>query len=167
MSAFLSFRGHAYLCLAARLYLGTIFLAACVHKIIHPEMFAVDIATYQILPLSLVNLTAVILPWIELGAGVLLIVGYRTRAAALLIAGMMFLFTLAIVIALQKGLDMSCGCFASQGAEQDPISIRTVFRDLGWLALSLYVLIVDVKPIGFDGWLMRRRLGTRIKTSPK
>jgi putative oxidoreductase len=147
---FLDWRGHAMLALAARLYLGTIFLLACWHKLVEPGAFAIDIATYQILPLALVNPMAIVLPWAELTAGVMLLVGFRARAAALLVAGMMAMFSVAIAIAVAKGLDMSCGCFASQGATEDPISWRTIVRDGGWLVLALYVLLLDRRPFGVD-----------------
>ncbi len=150
MRRLVDWRGHALLALAARLYLGAIFVIASWHKIANPGAFAVDIATYQIVPLALVNAMAITLPWVELVAGVMLIVGFRTRAAALLIAGMMLMFTVAIAIAVGKGLDMSCGCFASQGAAEDPISWLTIARDTGWLALALYVLLLDRRPLGID-----------------
>jgi len=150
MSGFLACRAHAFFGLAARLYLGAIFLLACWHKLVDPAAFAVDIATYQILPLGLVNVMAIVLPWVELAAALMLILGFRTRGAALLIAGMMAMFCVAITIAVAKGLDMSCGCFASQGAAEDPISWRTIARDGGWLILALYVLVLDRTPLGLD-----------------
>jgi putative oxidoreductase len=156
MSGFLDWRGHTVLGLAARLYLGTIFLLACWHKILDPGSFAIDIATYQIVPLALVNPMAIVLPWTELVAGLMLLIGFRTRAAALLVAGMMAMFLVAISVAVSKGLDMSCGCFASQGAAEDPISWRTVVRDGTWLLLALYVLLLDRRPFGVD-WLWSHR----------
>ncbi len=110
-----------------------------------------DVATYGILPLGLVNLVAITLPWIEVAAGLMLLLGWRTRPASLLVAGMMLVFIAALTIALARGLDMSCGCFASQGAEEDPISYLTVLRDLGWLALSVLVLVADRGLFGLDG----------------
>jgi hypothetical protein len=63
----------------------------------------------------------------------------------------MILFTFALLVALAQGLDMSCGCFASQGAQgEDPISYQTVLRDLGWLALSVYVFLFDRNALGMD-----------------
>ena len=150
MRHFLDWRGHVVLALAARVYLGTIFLLACWHKLAEPGSFALDIATYQILPLALINPMAIILPWVELFAGAMVFVGFRTRAAALLIAGMMAMFLVAISLALAKGLEMSCGCFASQGAVEDPISWRTIVRDSAWLLLALYVLLLDRRPLGLD-----------------
>jgi putative oxidoreductase len=151
-------RGHAIVALPARLYLAAIFLFACWHKILDPAGFALDIATYQILPLGLVNPLAIMLPWVELAAGLMLLLAFRTRAAALLVAGMMVMFTVAIAIAVAKGLDMSCGCFASQASAEDPISWRTVMRDLSWLLLAAYVLIFDRRPLGLDLLLGRRKI---------
>jgi uncharacterized membrane protein YphA (DoxX/SURF4 family) len=145
------------LALPARVYLAVVFLLACWHKLLDPASFALDIATYQILPTVLVNPMALLLPWVELLAGLMLLLAFRTRAAALLIAGMMFMFTVAITIAVIRGLEMSCGCFASQGLVEDPISWFTVLRDLGWLALALFVLFLDRRPLGLDTWLAARK----------
>jgi putative oxidoreductase len=152
----LDWRGHAVLALPARLYLGWVFLAACWHKILDPAGFGLDIATYQLLPTELINPMAITLPWIELVAGAALVIGLRTRPAALLIAGMMVMFIIAISLALHQGLEMGCGCFASSGLEEDPISMMTVLRDLGWLALALYVLGFDRRPLGLDRLLEKR-----------
>lgn len=151
MERFLHWPGHAWLALPARLYLGGVFVLACLHKIAHPEVFALDVATYDILPLWSINAMAITLPWLELVAGVMMIVGFRARAAALAISGMMTMFVVAVLIALSRGIDMSCGCFASQAAaEHDVISWLTVARDIAWLALGLYVVVFDLRPIGID-----------------
>ena len=158
MTKLLSWSGHGWLALPARWYLGYVFIAACLHKIAHPGSFALDVATYDILPLALTNLMAIILPWMELFAGVMLFIGFRARAAALMVLGMMLIFIVALALALHAGLDMSCGCFASQAATgEDPISYKTVLRDLGWLALSVYVVLLDRSPIGIDRVLDKRR----------
>ena len=159
MRALAEWRWHPRLALVARLYLGYVFLAACWHKLLHPAAFALDVATYGILPLGLVNLTALVLPWVELAAAAMLIAGWRARAGALLAAAMMVVFIAALAAALAQGLDIACGCFASQGLEEDPISGRTVLRDLGWLATALYVWLYDRRPLGVDAWLERRRRG--------
>ena len=150
-------RALAWLAVPARWYLGALFVGACLHKIADPGSFALDVATYDILPLALVNLTAIVLPWVELAAGGLLLLGWRVRAGALLVAAMMALFVAALAVALARGLDMSCGCFASQGAAEDPISLLTVARDVGWLALAAFVLAYDRGLVGLDGMRGRRR----------
>ena len=154
---FIEWRVHKYIAFVARLYLAYIFIYASIHKIIHPDSFAVDVATYQILPHSLVNLFAVTLPYVEIGAGLMLLFGFKTRQGALLVCLMMLMFLVALIIALAKGLHMSCGCFASQGVEEDPISFRTVLRDLVWLLLSAYVLVFDKLFLSIDSVLGRKR----------
>lgn len=157
LSRFAAWPGHSFLALAARLYLAWVFVAACVHKIADPAAFAVDVATYGILPLWAVNAVAHVLPWVEALSAAMLVLGLRVRAAALLVAGMMVIFLAALSVALAKGLDMSCGCFASTGAAEDPISSLTLSRDAAWLALALYVLFLDRRPLGLDRLLDRRR----------
>ncbi len=138
-----SWRGHAWVAVPLRLYLGALFIYAAVHKVADPAAFALDVATYEILPLGLVNLAALTVPWIEVVAGALLLAGWRVRPAALVVAGLLAVFLAALLIALARGLDMSCGCFASQGAGADPISWRTVLRDLLWLAMAAHVAVFD------------------------
>jgi len=157
MNSLTQWKGHAWIALLVRLYLGGVFLAACVHKIAHPGAFALDVATYQLLPLALVNSFAIVLPWTELFAGVCLVTGLRARAASALIAGMMLSFIVALAWALHLHLEMSCGCFASQGAANDPISWHTVLRDSAWLLMALYVLFFDTRPIGLERLIGKRR----------
>ncbi len=140
---------NSYISLILRIYIGAVFIYASVHKIIHPEIFATDIATYDILPLSLINLMAIILPYIEIVSGILIIIGPFQKEAALMISGMMVIFLIALIIALYKGINISCGCFASQSVEEDPISYKTVVRDSIWLLISLYVLFFDRRPLLF------------------
>jgi uncharacterized membrane protein YphA (DoxX/SURF4 family) len=131
---------------------------ACHHKILDPKSFALDVATYQFLPLSTVNLFALVLPWVELLAGAMLVVGLRVRAASLLTTAMMVAFIVALGWALHLGLDMSCGCFASQAAAQgDSISWRTMVRDGTWLLQALYVFLFDRRPFGLEMWASSRR----------
>lgn len=148
----------SYIALPARIYLGIVFLLACYHKIMHPESFALDVASYQFLPLYLINIFALIVPMVELFTGVLIIIGFKARANALLIAGMMISFIIALSWALYQGLDMSCGCFASSTLEEsDPISYMTLLRDGFWLALALFVFLADKTPLGLDYFLLKRK----------
>jgi putative oxidoreductase len=150
--------GSQWLLLAVRVYLGLVFIIACWHKIMAPGTFALDVATYQFLPLWAVNGFALVLPWVELLAGAMLILGFRTRAAALLILCMMLSFIVALLWALHLGLDMSCGCFASQAAtEDDPISRHTMVRDMAWFLMALYVLTLDRAPLGLDRVFLNRK----------
>ena len=148
-SSLINWKGHAFVALPFRIFLGIVFLAACAYKIANPHDFALSIATYEILPTSLINPMAIVLPWVELAAGLMLVTGFRARAASLLVSGMMAMFLAALSIALSKGLDMSCGCFASAQTGES-INALTLLRDSGLLLMSLYVLVFDRRPLGAD-----------------
>ncbi len=145
----------AALSVPVRLYLGAVFIEASIFKIQEPYEFAIGVATYQILPLGLVNLVALLLPWIELVAGVLLIAGFWTKENAFLVLGMMVVFLASLVSALARGYEMSCGCFASLEAAEN-IGIQTLYRDIVWIVLALFVLLFDSGRYGADRFLRRR-----------
>jgi len=140
--------------LGLRFYLGGVFLYACFHKIMDPAEFALSIASYQILPLSLVNIFAVTLPWIELFAGLGIILGFRTRENSLLITGMMVMFISVIAYALSQELAVDCGCFASQEAGEE-MTAGTLARDAVWLAIAAHLFFFEDGKWGIDG-LVRR-----------
>ncbi|MFP4194277.1 MAG: MauE/DoxX family redox-associated membrane protein, partial [Desulfobacterales bacterium] len=48
---------------AARIFMGAVFLYASYDKILNPQAFAEAVYNYQILPDFAVNATALVLPW--------------------------------------------------------------------------------------------------------
>ena len=54
-----------HLALLFRLFLGILFIYASVDKILHPAAFAKIVYNFHILPGFLINLFAIILPWVE------------------------------------------------------------------------------------------------------
>ena len=140
----------------ARIYIGVVFILASLYKIYEPYAFGLSVATYQIAPLSLINIFTLMLPWMELIVGITLVLGFWTRESAFLISAMMIMFLVSLTIALNRDLQISCGCFASQETA-DEISIATIFRDLAWLSLALYAFIFDDGRFGLDG-LIRRKI---------
>jgi uncharacterized membrane protein YphA (DoxX/SURF4 family) len=141
---------------AARAVLAIVFIWACVHKILDPRDFALQVATYQILPLPLVNLQAIVLPWVELTAGILLVLGLWTRGAALVTCGMNAMFIVAIAMALAADLQLQCGCFTSSAAGHE-MSSGLLVRDAALMLAG--ALLVAMRPDRFtiDSWLERRK----------
>jgi len=127
---------HPWLGLLLRVYVGGVFVYASMYKINYPGEFAETIASYQLLPYWAINITALVMPWLELVSGALLILGVRTKSAAAVIGGMLILFSLAILVALLRGIPIGCGCFTSV---EDPLGWDTLWRDLIWLAMTLQV----------------------------
>jgi len=151
-------RCEPWLDLLFRVFLGGVFIAAAAPKIADVEAFAISIATYQVLPLRLVNIQAVVLPWFELFAGVLLIVGFRTKAQALAINAMLVMFIAAIYIAMSKGIQAQCGCFGAEAeAAMNELTWKKIMEDAGWLLMGLYVLLGNPNRLSLDNWISRLR----------
>jgi putative oxidoreductase len=129
-----------YLAFVLRVYIGSIFIYASMSKITDPAVFAENIAVYRIMPYWGLNLTAVILPWLELLCGFLLIIGLRTRATALILAGLFFMFTIFVIINIFRGSDITCGCFDEVG---EPIGWAKVAQNTTWFIMTMMVFFFD------------------------
>lgn len=122
--------------LATRLFLGILFIYAALDKIRNPGPFSDLVMNYHLLPEQVVNVFALWLPVVELVAGVLLILGIWSQAASGLVTAMLAMFLVAIIQGVARGIDTHCGCF-TQGGKGSPISVWTVLRDCGFLAVSV------------------------------
>lgn len=131
---------HRYLALILRLYIGGLFIYASMYKINYAGEFAETIASYQILPYWGVNITAIVMPWLEFICGTLLIIGVRSNAASVFIIGMLVLFSAAIFVNLIRGTNIGCGCFHGPGSE---MNWATLARDLIWTAMAVHVYLYD------------------------
>ena len=131
---------NTYLYLCVRLVLGIIFVWASTDKVIHPAAFAKAVYNYQILPDALINITAIILPWLELILGIMLILGLWCSGTILLANLLLITFVSALVFNLARGLDIDCGCFStSQGPPSNSSMRWYVFRDGTFFLLGLYL----------------------------
>ena len=90
----------------ARIFMGAVFLYASYNKILHPQVFSEAVYNYQILPDAAVNDLALVLPWIELVAGLCLISGVWLPGASMLAALLMAVFTAALAYNQIRGLDV-------------------------------------------------------------
>ena len=99
-----------------RIAVGLVMLAAALGKIGDPAAFSTQIHHYRLIPAGAENMLAILLPWVELLAGLALVLGVRARSGAWLTAAMMTVFTLAVGVAVARGLDIECGCFGTADA---------------------------------------------------
>lgn len=101
-----------------RIALGALFVYASVDKILYPAEFAEAVRNYQMLPLSLVNVFAVMLPWVELVAGLFLLNGFKTQSSTIVIFLLTCMFTVGVISAMARGIDIHCGCFSMEGGRK-------------------------------------------------
>lgn len=131
---------HPWLTIRVQLALGAIFVIAAIPKIADPPSFAHMIYNYRLVPASLINISALVMPWVELLAGLALILGVWKVAARNLIGILLAIFIVAISINLVRDNAIDCGCFnvADRGKthEQRIFDMKVdVVRDLGMLLM--------------------------------
>jgi uncharacterized membrane protein YphA (DoxX/SURF4 family) len=119
-------RLNKWFVLAIRVVLGAIFIYASIDKIIHPDAFARIIHNYRLFPPAIINIIAIITPWIEILAGTLLIIGWKYRAANLIIFGMLVAFIIALSISYARGININCGCFSTAATTKSDLLIRII-----------------------------------------
>ena len=130
------------LVLVSRIFIGLLFVVSSLDKIVDPSAFSRSVADYGLLPSWMPAIIATILPWVELLCGFAVLFGVFLRGSSLLLSAMIAVFTLAVISALLRGLDISCGCFT-----QDPaaghIGWMKVVQNTSLFALTLFLYFSD------------------------
>jgi uncharacterized membrane protein YphA (DoxX/SURF4 family) len=134
-----TFYDNHWIELAARCILGVTFVYASYNKILAPAVFAKIIYGYDLFPAVFINLIAIIVPFLELVAGLALITGFYPRSAALIVNAMLLVFITALSINLIRGHEFDCGCFSIDSDTQKTFVGPLIFRDILLLALGLHV----------------------------
>jgi uncharacterized membrane protein YphA (DoxX/SURF4 family) len=139
-----------YISTVIRIFLGCIMLYAASTKIIPKNgltplnQIMLSIRAYRILPAWSVKFAAIILPSAEILIGLFLLFGLFTRYSAILLALLMLIFSIGIISASIRGLQIDCGCF-SPGGELKPGQSTAytfeVLRDMGVFALCVFLSI--------------------------
>ncbi len=126
---------HRWTVRACQIAIGAIFAYAALNKLGDLPAFAKQIHNFRILPVAAENLVAMTLPWMEIVAALALILGVRARSGGVVVAGMLAVFTVAVILAILRGLSIECGCFGKASAST--VGAVKVAQNLGMLALAL------------------------------
>jgi len=135
-------KAQPWLGLISRLVLGGVLFIAGYLKVGTPDKSQMAVRAYEVLPISLANLIGLLLPYVEIGIGLLLILGVYTRISAALGGAIMVVFIVAIAQAWARGLTIDCGCFGGGGqvAASETKYLSEIIRDTGLVLLALYLI---------------------------
>lgn len=150
-----------------RIALGALFLFAGATKLRDIDFFAYSVKGFQLgMSEDVVNVVAHVVPWAEVTAGVLLILGLWARGAALIVVLMMVAFAGGIASVMARGLDVKCGCFGA-------LKLFCGDQPMGWCHLirnavmgGAGVLIVAMGPGVLAGDNCRRETPKGVRTEP-
>jgi len=129
----------------ARFILGGIFIYAAVYKIAFPRIFANVVVSYRLVPDTVAVWIAFFLPWLELGLGIAVVMGVRSKEATLMICSLLVFF---LAIAVTKSLTGSlndCGCFPSNSFLATSNIYWILVRDSVFLTFGILVLLLGGK----------------------
>jgi putative oxidoreductase len=136
-----------------RLLLAGLFLYAAWPKLLDPEGFARSITNYKLsLPVigqDYVYLSAMFLPALEAVAAVCLFISKLRRGAALTFVVLLSVFTVLILQAVLRGLNIDCGCFGNSdvsAALATKVGWTKILENLGWLAAAIFVYLRSCPP---------------------
>lgn len=124
------------LCLVAGL-----FLYAGVAKLDRPELFAIDIYSFDLVSWETSAILAYAIPITEILAAILACIPFTRRLGLGILAAMLLGFTGLLSWALWMGLDVACGCLGA-GSGEIPFA---VLRNAVLLAIT-GALIVTHRP---------------------
>jgi uncharacterized membrane protein YphA (DoxX/SURF4 family) len=130
-----------WITLLARLILGGVLLVAGALKVGNLQKSAMAVRAYELLPTAIANFLGYVLPWLEIGLGLLLILGVAVSISGLFGAIIMFAFIIAIAQAWARGLSIDCGCFGG-GGPVDPSQTKylsEIIRDIGLFGLGIFL----------------------------
>jgi uncharacterized membrane protein YphA (DoxX/SURF4 family) len=113
---------------------GALFIYAGSIKLLEPKTFAVLIEAYGIVPESLLMPASIVLPALEVGAGIGLL--FDIEGSLSVIAALLCLFIAILGYGIWMGLDVDCGCFGPQDPEAKAFHglRQSLYRDLVMLA---------------------------------
>lgn len=158
---------HPYLTLATRLALGGIFLFAGVAKLSGLAEFVNLVEEYMILPDTLTQTFAFLLPGVEIALGLLLVLGIFLRSSASVSILVIISFIAAKSFALYKGLEIPCGCFGPIGGIPLQLSSVSLALDVVLLALGFQILFHRGEFLALGPWLRQKAAGIAEEERPE
>jgi uncharacterized membrane protein YphA (DoxX/SURF4 family) len=148
--------------LMVRILLGAVFLGSGISKLMAPQNFSLIIESYGLISNFWILPTAIILAFLEVAAGLGLMLDIQGSLAV--ITALLGVFIAILSYGIWMGLDVDCGCFGPESREANafhrlqPALVRDIIMVLGVLYLYFWRFRQNVTP---------RRLSNTVKRFKK
>lgn len=136
-----SFDPMRWILLALRLILAGVFLYAGLIKALSSGDFMLALLPFTFVPESWMGPIAFTLPWVEVAAGVALLLPWTVRPAAVLVIGLCAVFITALAWALANDIIVACSCFGQDEEPSRGAMIFAIVRDVALAVLAGVVLV--------------------------
>ncbi len=123
-----------------RLGLGVLFIYSALAKISDPDDFARAVMRYEFLPDFTIGIFSMTMPMLELLAGLSMLFTKWLRESAFLVSGMLVMFIIALVQALVRGLEISCGCFGVPSVGGREEIVIALVRDVVLIVPAVWLM---------------------------
>lgn len=125
---------------AARFFMAYIWLSAGVAKIgVHMDVTQ-TIMAYEIFTPAWSDLLAHLIGPLEIGGGLLLLLGIKLRPAGWVSIGVLTLFIIGLASAWSRGLVIDCGCFNPSAEDEGTNLLVTIGRDVCYILITLFMI---------------------------
>ncbi len=148
--------GHPYVVLLIRWTLGGVLAVAGIAKLCDRAMFVRAVHSFRILPPRLSQQLGLVIPYVEVGTGLLLLIGLESRLAAVLAIVLFTGFAVAIGVNVLRGVDLDCHCFGTLHREK--IGLLGIVRSVTFAVGAADVALFPGHYLAADGWLLGANL---------
>lgn len=139
-----------------RVVAGVIMAWAGIAKLQDVPASVRAVRAYRLLPEAVVPLVGNVLPYIEIGLGILLIAGIMTRTMAIIYLALLVVYVSGSIWAWAHGLQIDCGCFGGDGtlASGTTTDYAAHFIERAeFMALGVWLAIFPRSGLSLDAWL--------------
>lgn len=138
--------------------LAVVFICAGSIKLLEPVNFATLIDAYGIVPERFLLPVAIMLPALEVAAGIGLL--FDMEGCLAVIGGLLVLFIAILAYGIWMGLDVDCGCFGPEDLEAEafhdlrPSLYRDVAMLVGVAIMYMWRRVCEIRPHKVS-WLVK------------
>lgn len=118
--------------------LALLFFMAARHKLRDNRRFEAQLAAYQLVPDSLLRISAKTLPWLEMSLVFMLLIPFTRPVAASAAATLLVLYAMAMALNIARGRsEIDCGC----GDTPQPLSSLLLLRNAVLVSGALTLML--------------------------